>query len=241
MGDLLNFDDDGEENLFKPPENKLDKSFDDIFGDIDNDPTSPGSLDDILKPDVSDDIFNTPASKKVIRKRSLKKTGSMKRTVDKKKVDSMFGDVDEEPDLFGAPSSTKSSSHKSVLDEDFFDQMVPQKTAKSTGDELDDFFGNTSSDKPATSTSADLDDLFGPPSNTSESADKKTTLQDMHDKTKDSLDLLLDAQPLETVSSSEDLLSLVESETNVTVTSNFHNKHVDNVQVGTCSIFASRI
>lgn len=258
MGDLLNFDDD-DDNLFKPPENKMDKSFDDIFGDIADDSASGDTLDDILTPDITDDIFNTPSTKKVGQKRSLKKSPSLKKSVNKKAADNLFGDVDEEPDLFSTGSEVKhkEQEEKSLLDDDLFGPLST-KSEKETkiSDELDDFFGTSSTEPVSQKKSNDLDDLFGPVSQpyardlsteesvfeskshdtlSSPSDDKKKSLEKMHEK--DSLDMLLESQPLGTVPSCDDLLSIVDPETNSTASTNIQIKHVDKQKVGDLKYF----
>lgn len=157
MGDLLNFGED-DDNLFKVPDNKLDKSFDDVFGDIIEDDASPGLLDDILKPDNTQDKLAKP----LVHKKSLKKSPSVRKKAAKSVGTKNTADTDKEVDLFGDDLDFGKTDKKEIEVDDLFgqakDQKVPDNTNLFTNmDELDDFFGSTPK-KNETKTENRLDD-----------------------------------------------------------------------------------
>lgn len=222
MSDLLNFDDE-EDNLFKPQEHqdKPSKSLDDIFGTNFESNLPANTLDDILTPSVQDDIFET-------------KSKSPKKKASAKNVDDLFGgDVDEEPDIFSADYAPKqnTSSISNPLEDDWLgDFLIPP----STTDKGHDLFDVEDKAKQKTNAS---DDLFA--TNQSQSVStvidqskQRTRSEDIaRDESDDILDMLLDAQPLGTVPSCDDLLSLVEPATNNSTSSNLSVSPHSNTKV----------
>ncbi|XP_045171895.2 WASH complex subunit 2-like isoform X2 [Mercenaria mercenaria] len=263
MSDLLNFDDD-DDNLFKPQEQqtKPSRDLDDIFGTNSEAGLNANTLDDILTPAVQDDIFETKATPK-------------KKHATAKNVDSLFGDVDDEPDIFstdfGTAQKSASLNVSNPLEDDLLGDFVQPSGTKEQDDLLDDFaqpsgtkeqddllgdfvqpsgtkeqddllgdFVQPSGTKEQESNTVDephkelngkktneIDDLFTfnqsdsptQPVNQSESGFK--SYDEMSpDESADSLDILLNAQPMGTVPSCDDLLSLVEPVTNTATSSN---------------------
>lgn len=222
MSDLLNFDDE-EDNLFKPQEHqdKPSKSLDDIFGTNLESNLPANTLDDILTPSVQDDIFDT-------------KTKSPKKKAPAKNVDDLFGgDVDEEPDIFPADHAPKqkTSNISNPLEDDLLGDFL---TPTSTADKQNDLFADEDKDKHNTNA---FDDLFA--TNQSQSVStftdqskQRTRSEDLsHDDSDDILDMLLDAQPLGTVPSCDDLLSLVEPASNNSTSSNLSVSPHSNTKV----------
>lgn len=233
MTDLLNFDDDTD-NLFQQAEEKSKPSrdLDDIFGaDSDINP-STNTLDDILTPSIQDDIFETKIS------------GSTKEKVSAKKLDSLFGDVDDEPDLFSLDTGfDQSLNNSNPLEDDLFgDFLKPSKSSQPNtviSDNLNLFEDEIKSEKGIN----DVDGLFAasqsaPPvvqsheENVAQSELSMTSHGKSPDQSTDSLDMLLNAQPIGTLPSSDDLLFLVEPITNTATSSNIHAARESNTKVG---------
>lgn len=246
MADLLNFDDDDTDTLFKPQEQpkRPARSLDDIFGTT-SETTAPAStLDDVLVPTVQDDIFET-------------KTESPKKKETTKTVDNLFGDnVDDEPDFFssGPAPKTKTGNISNPLEEDLLgDFLTPSgvsnkeagnsqglfggdynaknsNTGKNNADDLDDLFAICQAEQADKSEQRnrtnDFDDIFAvsqsEPATQSVDQSEEICAADeiLHDESEDSLDMLLDAQPTGTVTSCDDLLSLVDPPTNTATSTN---------------------
>ena len=224
MGDLLNFDE--EEDLFKVPDSKMDKSFDDIFGDFTEDDASPGMLDDILQPDSKP----KSASKPLTHKKSLKKSLSMKKKSEKSSGVKATSDNSKVVDAGKGTSDgikKEGVTEKDIFDDEipFVDEEVPdadnsmnefepfanEDNKSATKDQLiDDFFGTPSKQEPTT-----VDDLFDTftKSNDAKTAPfAETKVDDALDdlfgtkaNTADD-DLLFFEQPMDSTASSSDKL-----------------------------------
>lgn len=237
MTDLLNFDDDAD-NLFQQAEqqSKLSRDIDDIFGADSDINLSVNTLDDILIPSVQDDIFET------------KTLGSSEKNVFTKKLDNLFGaDVDDEPDLFSPDTrfdqSLKSANISNPFEDDLFgDFPKPSSPCQSNtviSDNLNLFQEGIKSEKGTN----DVDGLFATSQSVpslvqshDESVAQSEFSMTSHgispDQSTDSLDMLLDAQPIGTLSSSDDLHFLVEPITNTATSSNTHAAQESNTKVG---------
>jgi hypothetical protein len=183
-----------------------------------------------LTPSVQDDIFQTKSTPK-------KAQNSVKN------VDSLFGDVDDEPDIFSSNfASSQKSETKNIsnpleddLLADFLQPSVNNEDKAKSNDadriqddlkvkptnEIDDFFGFGQSDS-ASVTQQDNQSRARSKSHDGMSADESA----------DSLDILLSAQPMGSVPSCDDLLSLVEPITNTDISSNKHAAQNSNSKVG---------
>ena len=244
MADLMNFGEEEEDSLFKPKEHKPVKSFEDIFGKTDD---NDAGLDDVLSPKIGDDIFETS--------RASASKSQQKKTTTKKQIDTLFGDEDDElgDDLFSAPKMDNTRGAKKSNTDDFLDffdspntKSVPSKVSQP--DDFDALFGTSSS---STTKHESVEDLFGldPSTQREKSSSLLDDIDDFFDpipsqsrersKSCDSLDLLLDAQPVGTVTSCENLLSLVEPDTNQAASSNSFLKHEEPTEVTFCHIICT--
>ena len=229
MSDLLNFDDD-EDNLFKPqePQSKPSRNLDDIFGTSSANNLSESTLDDVLTPVVEDDIFQ-------VKPAAPKKTQSAVQN-----IDSLFGDVDDEPDIFSSNSAstgkTESSNIANPLEDDLLGDFLQPSVTKETkvkSNDLD-FLQEDTKEKETN----EIDDIFGfSQSDSSTQQDNQSRPRSKShdnmsaDESADSLDILLSAQPMGSVPSCDDLLSLVEPITNTDNSSNKHTAQNSNSKV----------
>ncbi|XP_052799782.1 nucleolar protein dao-5-like isoform X1 [Mya arenaria] len=241
MSNLMNFDDEGD-SLFKPEEHRPAKSFEDIFGKSE---AGVSSLDDVLTPKVDDDIF------KPLEAESSSKS-SKKEETSQQFIDSLFGnDADDEPDFLftNEPAEPITDARNESSTDDIFDSWfntpatVEDKGKHKTPlNDLDDLLRL----QPDTRTESNSeDDLLGFGTNVAVANNDTTTKQNNFDPRKreegshdllsadespDSLDLLLEAQPLGTVPSCDDLLSIIEPDTNTAANSNIPIMHVEKVK-----------
>ena len=148
--DLLNFDDDydmftdRQHGDAKTANKELDALFEVNAGLVTND-----SLDDILKPDVGDDIFKPKSTKK--RQKSIRRSIRKKKTSDN--TEKIFGDDDFDP---FSPSSSKNETKISNSDDslDFLLDSQPLGSIPSCEDllSLDPFLVPVNRPKDALST-----------------------------------------------------------------------------------------